>query len=107
MHSKYLVDLLENRVEENFKSWIENHNQVNMVSRCKSIDYSSAVKAIERSITEIADRLDLIKNMSDRLLKTISAHYADYLEGIRKNEPTIENIPEKKVTAFIPSPKKQ
>ena len=78
-----------------------------MVSRDRSIDYSSVVKTIGRPITEITDKFHLIKNMSDRLLKTISAHYADYREAIRKNEPTIENIPEEKVTAFIPSHKKQ
>lgn len=107
MHSKYPVDLLGNRAEESFKSWIENHKQVNMVSRDRSTDYSSAVKAIGRPITEIADKFHLIKNMSDRLLKTISVHYADYREVIRKNEPTIENIPEEKVITFIPSHKKQ
>ena len=107
MHSKYPVDLLENRAEENFKNWIENHKLVNTVSRDRSTDYSSAVKATGRPITEIADKFHLIKNMSERLLKTVSVHYADYREAIRRSEPIIENPIEEKVPILIPSHKKE
>ena len=62
---------------------MENHNEVSLVSRDRSTAYSSAIRSIDRPITEIADKFYLIKNISERFTKLIGEHYSDYRNAIR------------------------
>jgi transposase len=83
LHHKRPIDLLGNRAESSFRSWMENHNKVSLVSRDRSTEYSSAIRSIDRPIIEVADKFHLIKNMSDRFTKLIGEHYSDYRNVIR------------------------
>lgn len=92
LRRKRPIDLLGNRAESCFRSWMENHNEVNLVSRDRSTAYSSAIRSIDRPITEIADKFHLIKNMSERFTKLISEHYSDYRNAIRESQSTKEEL---------------
>jgi transposase len=87
-----VIDLLEDRVKESFKSWLLKHPDISLVSRDRSTDYSSAISSSGMNITEVADRFHLVKNMSDCLTKIISDHYADYRSMVRENKESNSNL---------------
>ena len=67
------IDLLGNRTENSFRTWMENHERVTLVSRDRSSAYSSAIGSIDRPIMEIADKFHLVKNMSERFTRLIGS----------------------------------
>ena len=85
LRRKRPIGLLGNRAESSFRSWMENHNRVSLVSRDRSTAYSSAIRSIDRPIVEIADKFHLIKNMSERFAKLIGENYSDYRNAIRES----------------------
>ena len=86
------IDLLGNRTENSFRTWMKNHNRVGLVSRDRSTAYSSAIRSIDRPIIEIADKFHLIKNMSERFTKLIGENYSDYRNAIRESQAIREEL---------------
>lgn len=80
LETSLVVDLLGDRDQDSFERWLEEHQMVNLVSRDRSSEYSSAIKSTGREITEVADRFHLIYNMSNFITKIISEHYQSYRE---------------------------
>ena len=60
-----VIDLLPDRTKDTFKNWMDQHLDIELVSRDRSTDYSRAIADTGRPVTEVADRFHLIKNMSD------------------------------------------
>lgn len=81
-----VIDLLGDRDVESFKGWLDTHALVKVVSRDRSTDYTAAIAATGRNITEVADRFHLNMNMSDCVTKVISSHYDDYRKSVRQEE---------------------
>ncbi|NLD23686.1 MAG: transposase, partial [Bacteroidales bacterium] len=92
LRRKQPIDLLGNRAERSFCSWMENHNRVSLVSRDRSTAYSSAIRSIDRPIIEIADKFHLIKNISERFTKLIGENYSDYRNAIRESQAIREEL---------------
>ena len=94
------IDLVGDRETGSFCKWIEEHKKVRSVSRDRSTDYSAAITASNRQITEVADKFHLIKNITDRMTRLVAENYADYRKAIRdeekrceeETEPTIDCI---------------
>ena len=82
-----VIDLLGDRASESFQDWLDRHENVSLVSRDRSTDYSAAIMATGRNIVEVADRFHLSKNMSDCLTKVIGNRYEDYRKAVRPEEP--------------------
>ena len=82
-----VMDLLGDRGAEGFRGWLDRHENVSLVSRDRSTDYSAAITATGRNIVEVADRFHLSKNMSDCLTKVIGNRYEDYRNAVRPEEP--------------------
>ena len=80
------IDLLGDRETDSFRSWMEEHEQVCLVSRDRSTDYSSAIAALNKLIDEVADKFHLVKNAYDRFSKLIAENYDDYRQVVRKEE---------------------
>ena len=78
-----VIDLLGDRDVSSFQSWLGGHSQVAVVSRDRSTDYTAAIAATGRSITEVADRFHLTENMSDCVKKVIGSHYQEYRSAVR------------------------
>ena len=57
-----------------------------VVSRDRSTDYTAAIAATGRNITEVADRFHLNMNMSDCVTKVIGSHYDKYRSAVRPEE---------------------
>ena len=81
-----VIDLLGDRDVESFRGWLDSHARVRVVSRDRSTDYSAAIAATGRDITEVADRFHLNMNMSDCVKKVISSHYEEYRRAVRPEE---------------------
>ena len=88
------IDLLGDRDTDSFREWMQGHVQVGLVSRDRSTDYSSAIAALDRTVTEVADKFHLVKNIYDRFGKLIAEHYDDYRRAVRKNEEVEEPVHE-------------
>lgn len=91
------IDLLGDRETDSFREWMQSHKLVKLVSRDRSTDYSSAIAALDRTVTEVADKFHLVKNIYDRFSKLIAEHYGDYRKAVRKDEKAEETIHEKTV----------
>jgi hypothetical protein len=88
------IDLLGDRETDSFREWMQGHAQVGLVSRDRSTDYSSAIAALDRTVTEVADKFHLVKNIYDRFGKLIAEHYDDYRRAVRKDEEVEEVVHE-------------
>ena len=98
------IDLLGDRETDSFREWMQAHGQVELVSRDRSTDYSSAIAALDKPVTEVADKFHLVKNIYDRFGKQIAEHYDDYRRAVRKIEEVEEAFHE---TAAGKTPKPQ
>ena len=78
------IDLLGDRGTDSFRSWMEEHGQVCLVSRDRSTDYSSAIAALDKPVDEVADKFHLVKNAYERFSKLIAENYGDYRQAVRK-----------------------
>lgn len=81
-----VVDLLGDRNQNSFETWLENHPKITLVSRDRSTEYSAAIASSGMRITEVADRFHLVKNMSDCITKVLSENYANYRSLVRAEE---------------------
>ena len=88
------IDLLGDRETDSFREWMQGHQQVGLVSRDRSTDYSSAIAILDRNVTEVADKFHLVKNIYDRFGKLIAEHYDDYRKAVRKEEEVEEVVHE-------------
>lgn len=87
-----VIDLLGDRDVKSFQAWLDEHVQVEVVSRDRSTDYTAAIAATGRNITEVADRFHLSMNMSDCVTKVIGSHYDEYRSAVRPEE--VQETPE-------------
>ena len=92
LETNSVIDLLGERDVDSFHGWLDNHSQVSVVSRDRSTDYSAAIAATGRNITEVADRFHLNMNMSDCVTKVIGSHYDDYRKSVRQEEGQGETV---------------
>ena len=92
-----VIDLLGDRDVKSFQAWLDEHVQVEVVSRDRSTDYTAAIAATGRNITEVADRFHLNMNMSDCVLK-LSVLITINIEApcaLRKFKKLRRSIPDK------------
>lgn len=69
------VDMLSSRTEKEFSEWLEKHRDIWLLSRDRATAFSGAARSCGRSITEIADRFHLMKNLGECVTDTISSQY--------------------------------
>ena len=86
LETESVIDLLGDRDVGSFQTWLDGHSQVAVVSRDRSTDYTAAIAATGRNITEVADRFHLNMNMSGCVTKVIGSHYDEYRSAIRPEE---------------------
>jgi transposase len=99
----HAIDLLGDREHDSFKSWMDEHADVKLVSRDRSTEYSAAIASTGRKICEVADLFHLVKNMSECITRVISDNYHSYREMVTaKPEPVTEPPSVKKEAAAEP-----
>lgn len=92
MDTGHVIDLLGDREHDSFKSWLDGHQDVCLVSRDRSTEYSAAIANTGRRICEVADLFHLVKNMSECVTKIISDNYHSYRETVIKGMESEEEI---------------
>jgi transposase len=60
-----IIDLLEDRTAESVKIWLENHPEVEIVSRDRGGTYVNGASKGAPQATQVADRWHLMKNLGD------------------------------------------
>jgi len=111
LENGWVIDLLGDRETESFRMWMEQHQEVRLVSRDRSTDYSSAVAMTGRKIDEVADKFHLVKNILDRMTKLVAQKYAEYRTAVRDEGQKAALAAESKAPVgapveLPPSPKK-
>lgn len=71
-----IVDLLADRTAEPLVKWLENHPEIEIVSRDRSQTYADAIARGAAKATQVADRWHLLKNTSDALFKIMQQEYS-------------------------------
>lgn len=66
------VDLLAGRSAEVLKAWLENHPEVQFISRDRSKEYKAAIDAALPDAIQIVDRWHLYLNLRERIEKTLA-----------------------------------
>jgi len=88
------LDLLPDRTAEAVFPWLENHQEIDVVSRDRASSYADAVKRALPHATQVADRYHLIQNLREHLQR--------FLDRKRTCLPEIEDIPLKAVSTSDP-----
>ena len=68
------IDLLEGRDGEEFKAWLRQHPDIQIVSRDRASAYASAVDKVLPDAIQIADRFHISKNALDALKLSLSSY---------------------------------
>lgn len=99
----HTIDLLGDREHDSFKSWLDEHANVQLVSRDRSTEYSAAIANTGRKICEVADLFHLVKNMSECITRIISDNYHSYREMMTAEaKPVTELLSVNKEAAIEP-----
>src|SRR6266581_1409704 len=84
------LDLLPDRTAEAVFSWLEKHQEIDVVSRDRASAYADAARRALPHATQVADRYHLIQNLREHLQR--------FLDRKRTGLPEIEDIPLKAVS---------
>lgn len=103
----HAIDLLGDREHESFKSWMDEHSDVRLVSRDRSTEYSAAIASTGRKVCEVADLFHLVRNMSECVTRIISDNYSSYREMVtaKPADPVIETPAAEQEAAVEPQVK--
>jgi len=75
-----IIEVLEGRDSETFKKWLIAHPGVEIVSRDRSSEYASAVKAANPETVQIADRFHITKNLLEALEETLKGYLPEAIQ---------------------------
>ena len=102
----HAIDLLGYREHDSFKSWMDEHPDVRLVSRDRATEYSAAIASTGRKVCEVADLFHLVKNMLECVTRIISDNYSSYRKMVTaKPDPMIETPAAEPETAVEPQVK--
>jgi transposase len=69
------VDLLGDRTAQTLAAWLDDHPEIEIVSRDRSQTYAEAIARALPQAEQVADRWHLLKNASDALFKILQQNY--------------------------------
>lgn len=78
-----VVDLLPERSAESFQTWLEQHRQVEVISRDRGDPYIKGATAGAPQAVQVADRFHLIHNLLDALCRLLDRHAAPIQATVR------------------------
>jgi len=89
------LDLLPDREARAVLPWLEQHQEIDVVSRDRASAYADAVKRALPHATQVADRYHLIQNLRE--------HVQRFLDRKRTWLPEVEDLPLKEASPSSPS----
>jgi transposase len=75
-----IIDILKGRDRETFEKWLQGHPDIEVVSRDRASEYSSAVSRALPEAVQIADRFHITKNLLEALNDTMKAFIPEIVE---------------------------
>lgn len=89
-----IIDLLGDRTAETVIQWLENHPEIEIVSRDRSQTYANAIQQGAPDATQVADRWHLLKNISDMMFKILQQEYPAVQQCLKANRSDDQNANE-------------
>ena len=75
LESRQPIDLLPDREAQTFQNWLEQHPEVEIISRDRGYGYAAGAKAGAPQAEQVADRFHLLKNLLDGFEKFLSRRH--------------------------------
>lgn len=94
-----VVDVLPDRTSETLAAWLREHPGAQVVCRDRASAYTRAIKEAAPNATEVADRWDLLRNLSLAVEQVCHQHraclrkYADHKQDSQAVQPTLDLLP--------------
>ena len=80
-----IIDLLPDREATSVQKWLKDHPGVKIVSRDRYSNYANGIKQASSSITQVADRWHLLKNLGDAMQKMLDRNIVS-LKSVRDQQ---------------------
>lgn len=104
MQSHKVIDLLPDRKAETAKAWMQDHPEIDLVSRDRGGDYASGAREGAPQATQVADRFHLYKNLGEAVERTLASCRAEIRrnaqESLQGEEPEVSK-PLIETTEFV------
>ena len=81
-----VIEVLKGRDSETFEKWLRGYPDIEIVSRDRASEYTSAVKKVLPEAVQIADRFHITKNLLEALNETMKGFMPEVIEI-----PVVEN----------------
>jgi transposase len=77
------VDLLRERTAQALRDWLQQHPEIQVISRDRGDDYIKGATEGAPQAVQVADRWHLLRNLRDALVRTLDRHQAVVREASR------------------------
>jgi transposase len=104
MQSHKVIDLLPDRKAETAKVWMQNHPEIDLVSRDRGGDYASGAREGAPQATQVADRFHFYKNLGEAVERTLACCRAEIRSNAQLTIPLEErevSKPLRETTEFV------
>jgi transposase len=96
------IDLLPDRKAETAKAWMQAHAEIELVSRDRGGDYTTAARQGAPQAIQTADRFHLCKNLTEVVEKALARCHAEVRKSQKaKKKTAAETKPEKSPPALL------
>ena len=74
LEKRQVIDLLPDRETDTLKKWLEQHPDIEVISRDRASTYALAAAQAAPQAVQVADRWHLLKNLGDAIQRVLEAH---------------------------------
>src|SRR5260370_7790018 len=85
-----MIDLLPDRETEPAQSWMEEHPEIDVVSRDRGEDYASAARFGAPQARQVADRFHLAQNLTEMVEEILARCRAEIRKAAKGTNPSSE-----------------
>lgn len=95
LSSHQVIDLLDKRSTKSASEWMQNHPEIEYVSRDRGNDYAQAAREGAPQATPVADRFHLYKNLVEAIEPAVARCYKEIRKDLPKPiEPKLPSVKE-------------
>lgn len=84
------IDLLPERSSQSFRSWLETHRGVKIVSRDRGDDYTKGATEGAPQAIQVADRFHLLHNLHAALVRAADRHHAQVATAAKATAASVQ-----------------
>jgi transposase len=98
-----ILDLLPDRTSTTAAAWMEQHPEIELVSRDRGGDYAAAARLGAPQARQVADRFHLAQNLTELVEEILARCRADIRRAVKPPAPASEPAPRGEVADQTPS----